>query len=78
MRIGIDGRTMGKRVGMGVYSLSLLEALIELGRSNDFLVYLNRGSDIPLDGSLVKKTTWGPLDSHTLGDVWEHIVRHTL
>ncbi len=57
-----------------MYSLSLLEALMGLGQGNDFLVYLNKGSDIPLDGSLVKKTTWGPLDSHTLGDLWEHFV----
>jgi glycosyltransferase involved in cell wall biosynthesis len=74
MRIGIDGRSMGKRVGMGVYSLSLLKALVALGEGSDFLVYLSKGSKVAVNGSLVKKSAWGPLDSHTFGDFWEHFV----
>lgn len=74
MRIGIDGRAVGKNVGLGIYTSNLLRGLVRLKKKVEYVVYLTRGGVRGLDSCLSKRIAWGSLESHMVGDFWEQVV----
>lgn len=74
MRIAIDGRAVGKKVGLGTYTSNLVRGLVSLGREVEYFLYLTKDSTSQLDSRINKRTAWGSLENHTIGDFWEHFV----
>lgn len=46
MRIGIDGRWVSRKVGLGIFSQNLINELAVLDSKNNFIIYVSSDSDI--------------------------------
>jgi hypothetical protein len=74
MRIAIDARAAGKKVGIGIYASNLVDGLARLGDGAEYLLYVSSDSSVPANGHLKAKKAWGSLEDHIRGDFWEQVV----